>query len=253
MKQNDYGGVNVHNNVYQPQIDEDDLEMGSNKSIYFNTQLRLGFIRKVYGILSAQLLLTMLMCIISCTSKDFARFQLQNPAIFWISFGVSLITLIALSCFRSVARTVPTNYVLLLLFTVCEGYMVSFICSTTNPRIVLMAASMTCAITLALTYYACTTKTDFTMMGGLLFVFSIVLLLFGIFLMFTQNKVLHIIYSCLGVLLYSVYLIYDTQLIVGDKSRQLEIDDYVIGSLMLYMDIIGLFLHILKLLKSLDS
>lgn len=40
---------------------------------------------------------------------------------------------------------------------------------------------MTLGITLALTYYACTTKTDFTMMGGSLFIFGMALFLFGLF------------------------------------------------------------------------
>jgi len=44
---------------------------------------------------------------------------------------------------------------------------------------VLIAAILTCALFAALTLYACTTKKDFTMMGGILFVLVIVLIVAG--------------------------------------------------------------------------
>lgn len=54
--------------------------------------------------------------------------------------------------------------------------------------------------------------------------------------------------------IYSLYLIIDTQLILGGRNKELTLDNYVLGAIMLYMDIIGLFLEILKLLgKQRDS
>lgn len=44
---------------------------------------------------------------------------------------------------------------------------------------------MTLAITIALTLYAFTTKDDFTVLGGALWIAGCVLLLFGLFLSFT--------------------------------------------------------------------
>jgi len=63
---------------------------------------------------------------------------------------------------------------------------------------------------LALTAYAFTTKEDFTMMGGTLFVAGMVFLVAGLFLMFSDNNVAHIVYSSLGVILFSLYIVYDT-------------------------------------------
>jgi FtsH-binding integral membrane protein len=248
MKENNY--MNSRSSGYgalKNDSSRGDIEMDSPYD--FEATMRLGFIRKVYGILSAQMLLTTLMCVLSITIPAYAEFQIANRALLYVCLFGTIAIMIALCCFNHLARKVPTNYILLTLFTLFEGYIVSAICATTKPEIVLMAAVMTCAVTIALTIYAFTTKTDFTMLGGLLFVGSCIMLLFGIFLMFTHNKVLYIIYSCLGVFFYSIYLIYDTQLIVGDKSRSIGLDDYIYGALMLYVDIIQLFLHILRLLK----
>lgn len=47
---------------------------------------------------------------------------------------------------------------------------------------------------------------------------------------------------------YSIYLIIDTQLILGGKNQELTLDNYVLGAVLLYIDIIQLFLQILKIL-----
>lgn len=47
---------------------------------------------------------------------------------------------------------------------------------------------------------------------------------------------------------YSIYLLYDTRKIIGGKHKELNMDDSVKGAMLLYMDIISLFLQIMKLL-----
>jgi FtsH-binding integral membrane protein len=59
------------------------------------------------------------------------------------------------------------------------------------------------------------TDTDFTEWGLYLMVFSVVLFFFGIVAIFWRNPIVHLIYACLAALLFSVYLIFDTQLVLG--------------------------------------
>ena len=112
-----------------------------------------------------------------------------------------------------------------------------------------MAAAMTLGITVSLTIYAMTTKTDMTVMGSTLFILLGGLILFGIFAMIFRDKILIVLYCILAVILYGYYLIYDTQLVVGGKTYQLEIDDYVIGAIIIYIDIIVMFMRLLQLLS----
>ena len=216
---------------------------------------RVGFIRKVYGILSAQLLLTVLMCVLAMSSTSYFSFMVSGAGLtlLIISCITAFIVSIALVCFRSIGRTVPTNYILLTIFTMCEGYAVSYSCAMTSPRIVFMAATMTLMITISLTIYAMTTKNDFTYCGGMLFICGMVMFVVAIFLLFTNNPVAHIIYSAFGVILYGIYLIYDTQLIMGNKQHELTLDDYVLGALFIYMDVILIFLYILDILNRLKD
>lgn len=62
----------------------------------------------------------------------------------------------------------------------------------------------------ALTIYAYYSGYDFTTCGGFLFSFVIVMILSGLFLMFTNSNTAHIIYCAMGVLMFSLYILYDT-------------------------------------------
>ncbi len=80
-----------------------------------------------------------------------------------------------------------------------------------------------------------------------------VLMIASMFGMFNDNKIFHILISSFAVILYGIYLIYDTQLIIGGFKHSLDMDDYIIGALMLYVDIIGMFIELLSILNALNS
>ena len=70
------------------------------------------------------------------------------------------------------------------------------------------------------------TKIDFTLCRGVLAAVFFVFFLFGLGIailpLFGVNiEILHLVYSAIGVLIFSVYLIYDTQ--VEESSKTFEI------------------------------
>lgn len=240
--------------LYQGKNNED-LESG-NRHIHqeITSMVRLGFIKKVYGILSAQLLLTTIF--VALTFNDsWSKFFQQNIGVFWACIAISLISAIVLICFKSVARSVPTNYILLTIWTFCEAWMVATCASFYEPTTVFIAAALTAAVTCGLTVYAFTTKTDFTFCGGMLFAGTCLMFFMGIFFLIfgmgeygsTKFKVINILYCSIGVLVYSIYLIYDTQLVMGKFGIEYSIDDYIVAAMMIYIDIIQLFLYILRM------
>jgi len=203
----DYGTHNNQDAGYR-KMSSFSSEEGVNE--VWENEDRLGFIRKVYGILSAQLLFTAFLCVLPYLSESFRLFMIQY---WWIALllGIGGIVLsCCLFCIPSMARTVPTNYYLMFAFTFCEGYIVAFCCAVTNDHLtVLSAAFFTAAIVIGLTIYAMTTKTDFTVCGGFLFMFGAVFVMFGIFSIFF-GPTLRMIYCIIGVLLFGIYLIVDT-------------------------------------------
>ena len=219
------------------------------KMFDINEEMRLGFIRKVYGILTSQLLVTVILTIISMISDSFRKFQLHHTGLLIFILILTLILPCVIICFNETMRKVPNNYIILFGFTFAESYLVSFICAFSQPQIVFMAAFMTLALVISLTIYAVTTKEDITMQGGLIFIIACAVCMFSIFLFFTSNRFVHIILCVGGIILFGLYLIYDTQLILGTKSHMIETEDYILASFMLYTDIIYLFLKILELIQ----
>ncbi|CAK93102.1 unnamed protein product (macronuclear) [Paramecium tetraurelia] len=216
---------------------------------------RTGFVKKVYSIMIIQLLITMIMCVISYVSIDYRMFQLQHSGYAYLALGIAIFIEVILFCIPKFAWRVPYNYLLLLIFTVCEGYLISNLCSyvfdeysQNGGYIVLMAASLSLAAVVGLTFYACKTKSDFTTKGALLFMCTTSLLLFGIMAGIYYQNVINLLYSLICSLLFGAYLIYDTQLILGGSTHKLSIDDYIIGSMIIYIDIVYLFAHILMVL-----
>jgi FtsH-binding integral membrane protein len=57
------------------------------------------------------------------------------------------------------------------------------------------------------------------------------------------------IYSLVGALLFSLYIVYDTDNLI----KRFSYDEYVWASVGLYLDIINLFLRLLQILKALQG
>lgn len=138
------------------------------------------------------------------------------------------------------------NYITLFIFTIAEGFLLGVSASRYDPDAVLIAVGITAVVCLSLTLFAFQTKYDFTVMGGILLVAVIILILFGIMSIFIRSKILHLVYASLGALIFSVYLVYDTQMMMGGKHKySISPEEYVFAALNLYVDVIQLFRYIL--------
>lgn len=100
----------------------------------------------------------MILC--SIFSHSYRTFYINNFWLLIITIIVMIATMYIIMC-TSLGRTVPQNYFLLGLFTLCEGYTLSYV-GFINPRIVFLAAILTAAVTCGLFFYAMTTKSDLT-------------------------------------------------------------------------------------------
>lgn len=222
--------------------------------------VRKGFIVKTYGILLSQLAMTCFFILLTFIPaiKSFVRDDLIHKPIivvFLIIFLiVTIVVCIVFSCCRETARTVPINYILLFSYTLCMSFYCFLLCSFYESYLVFSAALLTFAATVGLTAYAAKTKTDFTYCGAFLFAFLFILVFTGIlFFSFSWENELYLLFLMLVVMVYSLYIIYDTQLIIGNKTFQYNVDDYCLAALNLYIDIIYMFIKILQILAILKG
>nr|KAG5695110.1 hypothetical protein BaRGS_017209 [Batillaria attramentaria] len=59
------------------------------------------------------------------------------------------------------------------------------------------------------------------------------------------NYIMDAVYSGLGALVFALFLVFDTQLIMGGRKYELSAEEYIFAALQLYIDIVYIFLFIL--------
>jgi len=93
-------------------------------------------------------------------------------------------------------------------------------------------------------------QVSFNQLCAIGFVVVISMLLMGILMAIIRTNYLQILYCALGAILYGLFLVCDTKLLIGDNAIKYNIDDYVFASLNLYLDIIMIFLYALSASKN---
>ena len=142
-------------------------------------------------------------------------------------------------------RKAGLNLILLFAFTFVSGLTLTPILGRTfampgGAAIVAQAFTLTTVAFGGLSVFAMNTKRDFTAMGKMLF---IVLLVAAIINIFFHSPVLQLAIASVGAVLFSAYILYDTQNIIrGNYETPIE------GAVALYLDFVNLFVSLLQIL-----
>ncbi|CAF0851695.1 unnamed protein product [Adineta steineri] len=229
--------------------DEEQAAWG-NFNGFGNKEIRRAFVRKVYLLLMLQLLVTFgIIAIFHFTPT--VRAYVQSPGgrwAYWSSYGVFMVTYLALACCKNIGRRFPVNLILLSLLTLSMAYMMGMISAFYDIESVFLAVAITSFVCFGVTLFSFQTKFDFTSCIGILFVISLALIGFGIACIFTYSKIVYTLYAGLGAVAFSIFLAVDTQLIMGGKRHEINAEDHVFAAMMLYLDVVYIFMYILMLL-----
>ena len=200
------------------------------------------FILKVYTLLSIQLLITWTMSFAFYMSNTLTQFVLHTPSLLITSVIFTFILLFLSFCYGT---THPYNYLILFAFTICESYLVAYVCLFYQPTSILLAWGLTASIFIFLTLYVLITKSNFDFLHAGLYSCLWILIIGGfvqtIFL--PNDQLVNTLLAVLGAITACGYILYDTSLML----RKLTPDDFVFACLNLYLDIIMLFLRLLEL------
>ncbi|RWW14459.1 hypothetical protein GW17_00021764, partial [Ensete ventricosum] len=147
----------------------------------------------------------------------------------------------------------PLNFLFLGLFTVSLSLSVGVACANTQGRIVLEALILTSAVVLSLTgytFWASRKGKDFSYLGPILFASLMVLFLSTfIQIFFPLGPTSVAIFGGLGAVVFSAFIVYDTDNLI----KRYNYDEYIWASVVLYLDILNLFLSIMNMLRGMQS
>ena len=219
---------------------------------------RMGFIRKVYAIFSAQMVCTIAITAVIMNNSNLQQLLYQNFKVFMIaSYLISTGVIVTLVANPELRYKSPVNFILLGIHTILQSINVGIFSSAINPRLVCLGTMHTLGTFLAITLYSFqpNEKFDLTPFGNVLLTSSASLLIGILLNFFLRMPLLDNIISGALAILFASYLAYDTQKIVGGKHHKYSYSpkEYILAALNLYQDVINLFIQIMNILMKLDK
>ncbi len=202
------------------------------------------FIKKTYQLFAASLLAGAAGAYVGVTAlvPMFAGAGIAAPlVIFVVAIGL-------LFAMKACIHSSPLNLILLFAFTFILGASLTpllhnILQTSSGDVIVTQAFALTAVAFGALSIFAMNTKRDFTTMGKMLFITLIVVICASLLNLFVQSGLMQLVISSVAAILFSFYILYDTQNIIrGNYAHPIE------GAVALYLDFINLFASLLQIL-----
>ncbi|KZV25452.1 Bax inhibitor-1 family protein [Dorcoceras hygrometricum] len=236
----------------QPQR-KDDVETGPTPlypTMLESPELRWSFIRKIYAIVTLQLLFTIAVAAVVVFVHPISRFFATTGAGLALYIVLIITPFIVLCPLYYYHQRHPLNYFLLGLFTLTLSFAVGLTCAYTSGKVILESAILTTVVVVSLTLYtfwAARRGKDFSFLGPFLFGAIIVILLFALIqILFPLGRLSHMIYGGLASIIFCGYIVYDTDNLI----KRYTYDQYIWAAVSLYLDVINLFLSLLTLFRA---
>lgn len=206
----------------------------------------MGFIRRVMSLMCIQFIFTMVMCILPIASSTIREGILK---VWYVGVAFLLLTIIlscVVFCGRKVMKKHPACDILMVAFVVSFTYVLMWICAATAPIVILIAVVQVLLVFISITIYSFMvemTRPCASISIGMAAAF----LGFCIFAPWNLEYIGAMIGTLFIVIFFSLLIVYDLLLIAGGKYIEdgMTYDDYMIASLMLYVDLVAFFMLVI--------
>lgn len=169
---------------------------------------------------------------------------LSNLFIFFIIAEFAVVIILS----ARITKLNPTTAkILFLLYSFLTGLTFSSIFIAYELTSVIYVFLITAVLFGILSFVGYATKADLTKIGTYLFIGLIGMIICTIFNLFIGGTVFSLIISCIGIVVFLGYTVYDVQKIKLLMDSMDEDNLAIYGALQLYLDFINLFLDLLRL------
>ena len=217
---------------------------------HYSTQTINTFMYKVYGWMFGAVGISGIVAYFCASNQDIYTVLMGSQWAFFLIMIAQFAAVIALSFFLP-RLSFFAAAILFLLYSVLTGVMLSSIfllyTASSIAATLLVAAGMFGIMAL----YGYLTKSDLSGMGNLLLMGLLGMILALLVNIFLQNNVLDFIIACAGVTIFTLLTAYDVQKIKQLSQQAMhekeEAEKFaLLGALTLYLDLINLFLSLLR-------
>ncbi len=200
---------------------------------------RVTFIKKTYQLFAAS--------IIAAATGAYVGMQIAPAVATWY-WGLVIAEFAALITLYFTKNRPGLNLLMLFVFTFLTGLtltpLLSVILALPAGASILTNAFLLTGVAFGgLSLFAINTKRDFTTIGKFLFISLIIMIVAGLINIFLGSPLLQTLLAAAGAILFSVFILYDTQNIIRGNF-----DSPVEAAIAIYLDVLNLFISILQLL-----
>jgi len=236
--------------MYQdPEMNNQFENIIGSAGLFEDKKVRHGFIKKVYSLLSIQLLITVAIVALFALNDALNGWAKTNRWFPIASFSVAFVILITISCMGELRRKHIHNLIALFAFTIAESLMLAAVTVMFHTKVLMIAGGLTFVICMGLTLFALQTRYDFTTKSGIMMTVLLVALLGSILSIIYQSRATEIGISSVMAIIMGIFLVIDTQMIMGGTHKiQISPEEYIFAAINLYLDIINMFLQILTII-----
>jgi FtsH-binding integral membrane protein len=210
------------------------------------------FIIKVYGWMSAGLMVTGILAFATIQSESMLQFVFGNRLVFYGLIIAQLGLVIWLSA-RIQAMSAMTATMVFMAYSALTGVTLSAVFLLYTAASLASTFFITAATFGVMTVYGLTTKRDLTNIGSFLMMGLIGMIIASLVNMFLQNEMVYWISTYIGIVIFVGLTAFDTQKIkalapLSIEGSEEEQKGAIIGALRLYLDFINLFLLLLRVM-----
>ena len=178
--------------------------------------------------------------------------QQINRILFFVAIGLEFFLVYRIVRYV-MTMTVNMATLSFVLYSALNGFTLSGLFYTYTAESLTTTFLITSSIFAFMAFYGYTTKKDLTGMGNFMYMGLFGIIIASIVNFFLQSSMIYYVTSLMGVLIFTGLTAYDVQKIlkmniIGNSGTDEDTKEAILGALILYLDFINLFIHLIRLI-----
>ena len=199
------------------------------------------FIIKAYHMIFIMVTAPTIFVVIAVCVPAVRTFMTNFISISYITYFWTIDRLLSLLCCHGNLKKFPINYIYLTVFTLVESYSVGMFTCFFEPITILYITLFTFAMSLSLILYGYFSERHLTKITYTLFWVSLGITIAGVIMIsIGRNHYIVIICTWIILVIVALYIIVDVQLILKGQYEEISINDYIIGSMLPFVDFLSI-------------
>ena len=178
--------------------------------------------------------------------------QSINPILFFIAIGLEFFLVYRIVRYV-MTMSVHMATACFIFYSALNGFTLSGLFHMYTSESLTTTFLITSSIFGFMAFYGYTTKKDLTGMGNFMYMGLFGIIIASIINIFLKSSMIYFLTSIIGVIIFTGLTAYDVQKIlkmniIGNSGTEEDTKESILGALILYLDFINLFIHLIRLI-----